>query len=215
VKVGVLGSGDVGKVLVAGFVKRGHQVMIGTRDSEKLGEWLAQNPPAKTGSLAEAAGFAEVVVLAVKGTAALDAVWAAGAANLAGKTVIDATNPIADAPPVNGVLTFFTEQNESLMERLQGALPEVHFVKAFNSVGNPLMIHPQFPGGIKPTMFICGNDEAAKQTVRGILDQFGWETADMGQVEAARAIEALCKLWLIPGFTRNEWNHALKLLRPN
>jgi predicted dinucleotide-binding enzyme len=98
------------------------------------------------------------------------------------------------------------------MERLQREVAEARFVKAFNSVGNPFMINPQFEGG-KPTMFICGNDEAAKQIVGGILDQFGWETADMGKAEAARAIEPLCMLWCIPGFLRNQWSHAFKLLR--
>jgi predicted dinucleotide-binding enzyme len=124
---------------------------------------------------------------------------------------MDATNPIADAPPTNGVVKFFTNLDDSLMERLQREFPEARFVKAFSSVGHRFMINPQFPGG-KPTMFICGNDEAAKQTVRAIIDQFGWETADMGKAEAARAIEPLCMLWLIPGFLRNEWNHAFKLL---
>ena len=151
------------------------------------------------------------MVLAVKGTAAQDALRAANASNLAGKPVIDATNPIADAPPVNGVLKFFTSLDESLMERLQREFGDVHFVKAFNSVGNACMVNPQFQGG-KPTMFICGNDEAAKKTVSGILDQFGWETADMGKAEAARAIEPLCMLWCIPGFLRNDWTHAFKLL---
>jgi predicted dinucleotide-binding enzyme len=110
------------------------------------------------------------------------------------------------------VVKFFTNLDESLMERLQRAFAGARFVKAFNSVGHPLMVNPQFQGG-PPTMFICGNDAAAKQAVRGILDQFGWETADMGGVEAARAIEPLCMLWLIPGFLRNEWSHAFKLLR--
>jgi 8-hydroxy-5-deazaflavin:NADPH oxidoreductase len=151
------------------------------------------------------------VALAVSGAVALDALRLAGAANLAGKTVIDACNPIGGGPPVNGVLSFFTSLTDSLMERLQKAYPDAHFVKAFNSVGNAQMVNPQFAGG-KPTMFICGNDEAAKQTVRSILDQFGWETADMGKVESARAIEPLCMLWLIPGFLRNEWSHAFKLL---
>jgi predicted dinucleotide-binding enzyme len=136
---------------------------------------------------------------------------AAGAGSLAGKTVIDATNPIADAPPVNGVLRFFSNFEESLMEGLQREFTGARFVNAFNSVGNACMVNPQFQGG-KPTMFICGNDEAAKLKVRGILDQFGWETADMGKAEAARAIEPLCMLWCIPGFLRNEWKHAFKLL---
>jgi predicted dinucleotide-binding enzyme len=135
----------------------------------------------------------------------------AGERNLARKVVIDATNPIAEAPPVNGVLKFFTDLNESLMERLQRAFPQAHLVKAFSCVGNACMVNPQFRGG-KPTMFICGNDEAAKKVVGEVLDQFGWEAADMGKAEAARAIEPLCMLWCIPGFLRNDWVHAFKLL---
>jgi len=210
-KVGVLGSGDVAKVLGSGFLKHGHDVMMGTRTASKLADWGKQNPRGKVGGFADTARFADLVVLAVKGTTALEALRAAGAANLAGKPVIDATNPIADVPPVNGVVKFFTNLDESLMERLQREFAGARFVKAFNSVGNAFMVNPHFKGG-KPTMFICGNDEAAKQTVRSILDQFGWETADMGKVEAARAIEPLCMLWVIPGFLRNEWSHAFKLL---
>ncbi len=151
-------------------------------------------------------------MLAVKGTVALAALRAAGGENLAEKTVIDATNPIADASPVNGVLKFFTTLDESLMEQLQREFPQARLVKAFNSVGNALMVNPAFAGG-RPTMFICGNDDSAKQKVREVLDQFGWETADMGKAEAARAIEPLCMLWCIPGFLRNEWTHAFKLLQ--
>jgi predicted dinucleotide-binding enzyme len=210
-KVGILGSGDVAKALASGFLKHGHDVMLGTRAPAKLAEWATQNPQGRLGSFAEAAKFAELVVLAVKGTVAADALRAASAANLEGKPVIDATNPIADAPPSSGVLKFFTNLDESLMERLQREFGNIRFVKAFNSVGNACMVNPQFKGG-KPTMFICGNDEAAKRTVSGILDQFGWETADMGKAEAARAIEPLCMLWCIPGFLHNEWIHAFKLL---
>ena len=151
------------------------------------------------------------MVLAVKGGAVADALREAGVAHLAGKTIIDATNPIAEQPPTNGVLSFFTSMNESSMERLQTEFAEARFVKAFSCVGNAWMVNPQFKDG-KPTMFICGNDEAAKQAVTTILDQFGWETADMGKVEAARAIEPLCILWCVPGFLRNEWHHAFKLL---
>jgi 8-hydroxy-5-deazaflavin:NADPH oxidoreductase len=210
-KVGILGSGDVAKALAGGFLKHGHDVTLGTRTPNKLADWAKANPKARIASFAEAAKFAELVVLAVKGTVAADVLRAAGAANLVRKTVIDATNPIADAPPINGVLKFFTNLDESLMERLQREFGEARFVKAFNSVGNACMVNPQFPDGL-PTMFICGNDEAAKTTVRGILVQFGWETADMGKAEAARAIEPLCMLWCIPGFLRNDWTHAFKLL---
>jgi predicted dinucleotide-binding enzyme len=212
VKIGVLGSGDVAKVLASGFLKHGHATMVGTRDSAKLAKWASENRSGRVGSFSETAAFGEVVVLAVKGTASADALRAAGATNLAGKPVIDATNPIADAPPSNGVLKFFTSLDESLAERLQREFPDAKLVKAFNSVGSSRMVNPQFAGG-RPTMFICGNDEGAKKTVGGILDQFGWETADMGRIEAARAIEPLCMLWCIPGFLRNEWTHAFKLLK--
>jgi predicted dinucleotide-binding enzyme len=185
--------------------------MLGTREPAKLAEWATRHPKGRVGSFRDTAAFGEVVVLAVKGGVAADALRAAGAENLAGKPVIDATNPIVDAPPTNGVLKFFTTLDESLMERLQREFTAVRFVKAFNSVGNALMVDPRYQGG-KPTMFICGNDEAAKHVVRGILDQFGWETADMGKAESARAIEPLCILWCIPGFLRNEWTHAFKLL---
>ena len=211
-KVGIIGSGDVAKVLASGFLKHGHEVRMGTRAVEKLADWAAQNPTGRVGGFSEAAKFAELIVLAVKGTAAADALRAAGVANLGGKCVIDATNPIADIPPTNGVLRFFTNLDESLMERLQKEFEGVRFVKAFNSVGSVRMVNPHFEGG-KPTMFICGNDDGSKATVTGILDQFGWETADMGKAEAARAIEPLCMLWCIPGFVRNEWTHAFKLLR--
>ena len=210
-KVGVLGSGDVAKVLATGFLKHGHNVMMGTRSATKLADWETKNPTGRVGSFDDAAKFADLVVLAVKGTAAADALRAARAENLTGKPVIDATNPIADAPPKNGVLSFFTNLNESLMENLQAEFQGARFVKAFNSVGNARMVNPQFEGG-KPTMFICGNDDGAKKTVTGILDQFGWETADMGKVEAARAIEPLCMLWCIPVFIRNQSTHAFKLL---
>jgi 8-hydroxy-5-deazaflavin:NADPH oxidoreductase len=211
-KVGVLGSGGVAQTLAAGFLKHGHEAMLGTREPAKLAEWLKTNPKAKVGSVSDAAAFGEVLVLAVKGSAAAEALRAAGTKNLEGKPVLDACNPIADAPPTNGVLRFFTTHDESLMEQLQKEFPGAHFVKAFNSVGNYQFVNPKYKNG-PPTMFICGNDDGAKATATRILDQFGWETADMGKVEAARAIEPLCMLWCILGFTKNEWTHAFKLLR--
>jgi predicted dinucleotide-binding enzyme len=210
-KVGVLGSGDVAKTLAGGFLKHGHTVKLGSRSPAKLADWSAQNSGSSVGTFAEAAAFGELVVVAVKGNAAAEALSLAGAKNLAGKTVIDACNPIEDAPPEKGVLRFFTDINQSLMETLQRQFSEAYFVKAFNSVGAPCMVNPEFAGG-KPTMFICGNNEGAKKQVAQINEQFGWETADMGMAEAARAIEPLCMLWCIPGFTRNQWMHAFKLL---
>ena len=211
-KVGVLGSGSVGQTLAAGFAKHGHEVMIGTREKDKLEKWSRENPKVRVGDFRETAAFAELIVLAVKGNVGAEALRAAGVQNLSRKTVIDVTNPIADAPPTNGVLKFFTNLDESSMEQLQRQFADARFVKAFNSVGAPRMVNPSYEAG-KPTMFICGNDDAAKKAVTQILDQFGWETEDMGKAEAARAIEPLCMLWCIPGFTRNQWTHAFKLLR--
>lgn len=211
-RVGVLGSGVVGKVLAAGFAGCGHEVMIGSRSPELLADWLQENPGVGSGFFGDTAAFADLMVLAVKGTAANKALSLAGDENHAGKPVIDATNPIADESPVNGVLKFFTNLDESLMEQLQKQYPRTKFVKAFNSVSSARMVNPVFEGG-KPTMFICGNDQQAKEVVSGVLEQFGWETGDMGAVEAARAIEPLCMLYCIPGLTRGQWTHAFKLLK--
>jgi 8-hydroxy-5-deazaflavin:NADPH oxidoreductase len=212
-KVGIIGSGVVGQTLAAGFLKYGHQVEIGTRDPAKLKDWSAKNPGAAVKSFAEAAAFGDLVVLAVGGEVAQQALTLIGSSALQGKTVIDACNPIGGGPPVNGVLSYFTPQNQSLMEQLQKAYPSAHFVKAFNSVGSGQMVNPEFASG-RPTMFICGNDNDSKKTVEQILDQFGWDTEDMGAIEAARPIEALCMLWCIPGIGKNDWSpHAFKLLR--
>ena len=210
-KVGILGSGDVAKTLADGFLKHRHAVKVGSRNPAKLADWAAKTNGCSTGTFAEAAEFGELVVLAVKGNAAAEALTLAGAKNLAGKTLMDACNPISDAPPEKGVLKFFTDINLSLMETLQRQFAEAHFVKAYNSVGAPCMINPEFTGG-RPTMFICGNNDGAKKQVAQINEQFGWETLDMGSAEAARAIEPLCMLWCIPGFMRNDWMHAFKML---
>lgn len=210
-KIGIIGSGTVAQTLGAGFLKHGHEVMLGTRDVSKLSEWkLTAGAKGQTGSFSETAKFGNIIVLAVKGSKAKEALDLMGHENMAGKTIIDATNPIADAPPTNGVLKFFTNLDHSLMETLQATVPDAHFVKAFNSVGSPSMVNPTFD--IKPTMFICGNNDNAKNEVTKILEQFGWESADFGKVESARAIEPLCMLWCIKGFTQNSWTHAFKLL---
>ncbi len=212
-KIGILGSGDVGRALGSGFLKHGYEVMVGTRSPEKLSTWRENaGKGSRIGSFAETAAFGEMVVLAVKGTVAQETLKMAGAQNLKGKIVIDTTNPIAEAPPDHGVLKYFTSLDNALMEQLQTAFPQAHFVKAFNSIGNAFMVNPDF-GGIKPTMFICGNDANAKNEVGKILDRFGFEVEDMGGVQAARAIEPLCLLWCIPGFLRNQWTHAFKLLK--
>jgi predicted dinucleotide-binding enzyme len=210
-RFGVLGSGEVGQALAKGLAAAGYGVHIGTRRPGKLAAFSK-----KTGipdaSFKDVAAWAEAIVLAVKGTAALEVVELAGPKNFQGKLVVDTTNPISDDPPQDGVLHYFTGPNESLMERLQAAHPKAAFVKAFNSVGADLMVHPAINGG-PPTMFYCGNDAPAKTVVAKILEQFGWEGADMGGAIAARAIEPLAQLWCIPGFRENDWDHAFRLLR--
>jgi predicted dinucleotide-binding enzyme len=208
-KIGIIGSGDVGKVLASGLMKHGYKVMLSSRDKAKL-EKLGKETRALTGTFAEAVTFGDIVILAVKGGVSEEVVSSLSS-NLKGKTVIDVTNPIAERPPVNGVVQFFTSLNESLMERLQKLAPGANFVKAFNSVGNAFMIDPSF--GTKPSMFICGNSQPAKKDVAEVLEEIGWEVEDMGNVESARAIEPLCMLWCIPGIRENKWSHAFKLLK--
>jgi hypothetical protein len=213
-KIGIIGSGVVGQTLANGFLAHGHAVMRGTREPEKLADWKASaGDKASVGTLTETAKFGDVIVLAVKGTGAEEAVSQI-AAEINGKAVLDATNPIADAPPTKGVIAFFTGPNDSLMERLQKKVPHAHFVKCFSCVGSALMVNPKLHGG-RPSMFICGDDDGAKATTRALLDTFGWDTEDMGASPAARAIEPLCMLWCIPGFVHNDWAHAFKMIRPS
>ncbi len=209
-KFGVLGSGEVGQELAKGLRDIGHEVRIGSRDPKKLAAYTAETK-IPNGTFAEVATWAEALVLAVKGSGAEGALRQAGLENLSGKLIIDTTNPTTEAPPQDGVLESFTGPNESLMERLQKAAPRARFVKAFNSVGSDLMVNPKFEGG-KPTMFYCGNDPAARAETARVLDQLGWEPADMGTAVAARAIEPLAVLWCIPGFREDRWTHAFKLL---
>jgi len=216
-RIGVLGSGTVGRTLAEGFLQHGYEVMLGTRDPARgeVPAWVAkqaaQHPGAKAGTFRDTAIFGEIVVLAVMGRVVDEVLDQAGPDHLTGKILIDATNPLADDKPVNGILTFATGPNQSLGERVQGLLPNAHVVKAFNSVGSGLMIHPKFEQGT-PTMFLCGNNPESKSVVSGICVQFGWEPFDCGDIAASRAIEPLCILWCLPGFLRNDWRHAFKML---
>lgn len=210
-KAGILGSAVVGQTLARGFTRHGYDVRIGSRAPEKLAAFAEESGIAAD-TFANVAAWADILVLAVHGRGAVAAMTLAGVDHVRGKIVIDATNPISDEPPVDGVIQFFTGPNRSLIEDLQDAFPEVRFVKAFNSVGTGRMVNPEFAGG-PPTMFFCGNDTGAKAEVARILEQFGWEAADMGTAVAGRAIEPLCQLWCIPGFLRNSWSHAFKVLR--
>ena len=211
-KVGIIGSGVVGKALAAGFIKYGYETMVGSRNPGKLESWKGEiSDQLQIGTFSETAAFGDLIILATKGTITHAAIKLAGADNFTGKTVIDTTNPIADVEPENGVLKFFTKMDRSFMEDIQELIPGANLVKAFNSVGSAFMVDPQFDS--KPTMFICGNSDSAKAETGKIIEQFGWEVEDMGKIEAARAIEPLCMLWCIPGFRENRWTHAFKLLK--
>jgi predicted dinucleotide-binding enzyme len=211
-RFGVLGSGVVGQTLAKGLTANGYEARIGSRSPAKLAKF-SKSTGIRSGSFQEVAAWGEAAILAVLGSAAVEAIDLAGPANLTGKLVIDTTNPISNDAPVDGVLRYFTGPNESLMERLQTAHPAVAFVKAFNSVGSTLMVHPMLSGG-PPTMFYCGNDAAAKAEVARLLEHLGWEGADMGTAVAARALEPLAQLWCIPGFRDDDWMHAFRLLWP-
>jgi len=213
-KIGILGSGDVGKALGSGFATLGHRVMMGTRDptSEKVRLWVSKTGPnASAGTFAEAAAFAEVAVLATLRDGTESAIRLAGPQNLAGKVVVDTTNPLdfSGGPPPK----LSIGHTDSAGERVQRWLPAARVVKAFNIVGNPHMFRPDFPGG-PPDMFICGNDASAKETVAGICTTFGWpQPIDLGGIESARYLEALAMVWILTYFATRSGNHAFKLLR--
>ncbi len=208
--IAVLGSGHVGQTLAEGLHGAGHAVTIASRSGDKLGEFSARTGIPELPFDRAAAG-AELVVLAVKGAVAQELVTGL-ASGLAGKVVIDTTNPIAGAP-VGGLLPYFTGPGDSLLQRLQQAVPAGRFVKAFNSVGAGLMVQPALQGG-RPTMFICGDDLAAKEVVAGLCEQLGWQAEDVGTSAAGGPVEALCQLWCAAGFLRNDWTHAFAWLRP-
>lgn len=212
-KVGILGTGDVGRALGTGFVTLGHDVMMGSRSpaNEQARAWAEESGPrAATGTFADAASFGEVVVLATLGQANESALGMAGPEHLAGKVVIDATNPLdfsAGIPP-----TLAVTGDDSGGERVQRLLPGADVVKAFNTAGNALMFRPSLPGG-PPDMFICGESEDAKAKVGDLLHDFGWGVVDVGGIESSRYLEAMCMVWVLAGARSNHWNQAFKLLR--
>ena len=214
-KIGIIGTGIVGRTLAKGFLSLGHDVMLGTRNiaKDEVKKFLSENDRALAGSFADAAKFGDLIVLTVAGRIAKDAIEMTDKNDYRGKTVIDTTNPISQEPAVNGVMKFFTGANDSLGEHIQSWLPEANVVKCFNCVGSAFMINGKQFGENLPTMFICGNNAEAKKQVTGFLTSFHWETLDCGMIEASRAIEPLCMLWCIPGFLQNQWAHAFKLLR--
>ena len=212
-KIGILGTGDVGRALGSGFIALGHEVKMGSREAanEKAAVWASTSGiNASTGTFADAAKFGDIVVLALLWSGTENALKLARAENFAGKVVIDAINPLLIEP--GKPIALALGHNDSGGEQVQRWLPSAHVVKAFNSVGNNLMFKPDLPGG-PPDMFIAGNDSAAKQTVAGILDSFGWVTIDTGGIEGSRLLEPLCILWVNYGMRTGTWNHAFKLLR--
>ena len=211
-KIGVLGTGDVGKTLGAGFAALGHEVKIGSRDPQKVAGWAKQTGKgASAGTFAEAAAFGEVVLLATLWSGTKSAIDMAGAKNMAGKVVIDATNPLVFEP--NSPPRLALGHTDSGGEQVQRWLPDAKVVKAFNTVGSPHMVNPTFPGG-PPDMFIAGNDAAAKKTVTEICRSLGWPTTiDCGGIDGARLLEPMCILWVYYGISTGTWGHAFKLLR--
>jgi predicted dinucleotide-binding enzyme len=213
-KIGVLGTGDVGRTLGAGFVSRGHEAKIGSREpqSEKAQKWAKDNGPrASAGSFADAAKFGEIVVLATLWSGTKSALDLAGADNLAGKVVIDATNPLDFSHGMPPRLAL--GHSDSGGEQVQRWLPKARVVKCFNIVGNAHMVDPKLAGG-PPDMWIAGNDEAAKKKVGEILHDFGWpDPIDTGGIEGARLLEVMCLLWVGYGARTGTWSHAFKLLR--
>jgi predicted dinucleotide-binding enzyme len=214
-RVGVIGSGAVGRALAAGFAARGHEVTIGTRapeDNDELQAWAAQQDGVAIGHFAAAAEAGEIVVLATRGTAVEQAIAAAGPQHFAGKVVIDATNPLAPDP--TGAPGLAVSHSDSGGETVQRAIPDARVVKAFNTVNNTLMADPGLAGGRQP-MFIAGNDADAKATVATVLDDFGWNAFDVGPIEQSRQLESLVLLWVAVGRTRGAWDHAFTFVTPD
>jgi predicted dinucleotide-binding enzyme len=212
-KIGILGSGDVAQSLGTGFVTLGHEVKLGSREAtnEKAEAWAKKaGPRASSGTFADAAKFGDVVLLVTLWSGTENALRLAGSENLAGKVVIDVTNPLVFSPGKPPALAI--GHTDSGGEQVQRWLPQSKVVKAFNTVGHPLMFRPQFPGG-PPDMFICGNDPAAKQVVTEILKGFGWPAIDIGGIEGSRLLEPMCILWVGYGMATGTWNHAFKMLR--
>lgn len=212
-RVGVLGSGVVGRQLAAGFAGRGHDVMIGTRDPGKpeLVEWLSGDGAGiSAGDFAQTAAHGELLVLAVLGDAAQEAIAEAGPENFSGKVVIDAMNPLDFSGGFPPKLSICGE--DSLGERVQRALPDARVVKAFNTIGNQYFVAPHFRDG-RPTMLIAGDDDDAKRTVADVLADFGWpEPVDIGGIEGSRELEAMCIAWVKIGGRRGSWDHGFALL---
>ncbi|MCC3153970.1 NAD(P)-binding domain-containing protein [Hymenobacter sp. BT770] len=212
--IGILGTGGVAQTLGTKLVSLGHAVKLGSRTTgnEKATAWAAQaGPTASHGTFAEAADFGELLILATLGTGTLDAIALTGPDRLAGKTVIDLTNPLdvsQGMPP-----KLFVGHTDSLAEMVQRAAPQAHVVKALNIVSAAQMVDPTSTGS-DLDMFIAGNDAAARQQVTDLLKSFGWKNiTDFGGIESARFLEPLVLLWVHYGMKTGGWAHALKFVK--
>jgi len=209
-KIGIIGSGGVAQTLGAGYLAKGYEVMLGTRDPAKLAEWLAAaGEHAGVGSFADAARFGDVLFLSVTPAAIESAVELAGLENFADKTLIDLTNPMdffAGVPP-----RFTATVGNSLGEIVQRMLPDANVVKAFNSIGVAVMTDPLFDGEAA-THFIAGDNDAAKAEATALICEFGWEVVDVGGIEQSFFLEALASLWVNYAFKSGNWNQAFRLL---
>jgi predicted dinucleotide-binding enzyme len=210
-KIGIIGSGGVARVLGSGYLEKGHEVMLGSRDVAKLADWLeASGERASAGSFADAARFGDIVFLCVHADALQAAIDLAGVHNLRGKTVIDPSNPMDFS---NGVPPKFTATvGNSLGEQVQRALPEANVVKAFNSIGSAVMTDPFFDGEAA-THLIAGNSDEAKAEVAVLIREFGWEVEDLGGIDQSFFLEALASLWINHAFKTGKWTQAFKLLK--
>lgn len=212
-KVAILGSGHAGQALGVGFAKEGHDVKLGTRapDDDKITQWLKRaGPKASAGTFAQAAAWGDLAVLATRWDGTENAINLADPKNLAGKVVIDATNPLKVAP--NAPPGLALGHTDSGGEQVQRWLPKAKVVKAFNIVNAAHMYKPQFPSG-PPDMFICGNDAGAKNTVTEICAAFGWPVTDIGGIEGARLLEPLAMLYVLHAIQSGKWDLAWKLLK--
>lgn len=212
-KVAILGSGGVGQDLGLGFLGLGHEVRMGSRDPGKkeIKEWLTKaGKKSSAGTFGEAAAFGDLAVLATQWSGTENAIRLAGPANLAGKVVIDATNPLVFRP--DALPTLAVGGNDSAGEQVQRWLPGAKIVKAFNTVNHAHMIKPSFPGG-PPDMFLCGNDDGARKLVAGICRDFGWGVVDLGGIEASRLLEPLALIYIQNAIRTGNWDYAFKLLK--
>lgn len=209
-KVGILGSGDVGKSLARGFSSLGHEVKIGSRSPEKLNDFVSEmGGRVSSGTLEQAARYGDLIALATLGTANEEAIRLGGVANFDGKVVLDATNPLTFEPGKPPRL--FVGFDDSLGERVQRQIPNARVVKCFNTAGNTTFYQPKYAGG-SPDMFLAGNDSDAKKIARQVCEHFGWGAIDLGGIEAARYTEPMCLAWVMHGVLTGSWGHAFKML---